>query len=311
MYLQHDHAAVQRELEWLTAHDPSVALDSQIWVACLTGRLQDAHKFVAKCADLHIVDGLAERAAVDWLLLAETESAYGLAEPARRHVSAALKLAASRDVTHWAARILAMSGCHEEVQPLLGQCLKDFPPTHSLANALYIPAIRAALDLTQGNAAAAIERLQPAEPYGASDGDVGVIYLKALAYLTAGRASVAEAEFQKVIDHGHRSRFIPIAQLGRARALRRMDDIAGSRALYESVLDLWKDADLDLPILVAAKEEYARLKHQDARLSYRRSGMVTGSLASDARRTMVADREADRPGGLNADPVKQRENRDS
>ena len=53
-------------------------------------------------------------------------------------------------------------------------------------------------NLTQANAAAAIEALQPAEPYDA--GDYGVLYLRASAYLAADRPSDAAAEFQKVID---------------------------------------------------------------------------------------------------------------
>ena len=35
---------------------------------------------------------------------------------------------------------------------------------------------------------------------------------------------------------------------------------AKSRAAYQDFLTLWKDADPDVPILVAAKAEYAKLK---------------------------------------------------
>jgi hypothetical protein len=37
-------------------------------------------------------------------------------------------------------------------------------------------------------------------------------------------------------------------------------DIAKRRAAYQDFLTLWKDADPDSPILVAAKAEYAKLK---------------------------------------------------
>jgi hypothetical protein len=164
-----------------------------------------------------------------------------------------LTLASGRDVAHWAARILAIGGFDKEAQPLLDRCLREYPPTHTLAKALYIPAIRAAFDLACGNAAAAIEALQPAEPYDA--GYNSVRYLRASAYVAADRPSDAAAEFQKVIDYGHGwSLFAPIARLGRARAVGRMGDIAGSRAMYKDFFTSWKDADPELPILLAAKQ---------------------------------------------------------
>ena len=178
--LEHDDAAKQRELQWLREHDPTSAIDIQVWEAGLAGKLRDIRELVVNLADLLTRDGLVERAALTWLSLAEAEAACGVAEAVRRDVAAALKLASSRDVAQRAARILAISGFQTDVQPLLEQCLKEYPPTHTLAAALYIPAIRAALELTHANAAAAIEALQPAEPYDA--GDYGVVYLRASAY---------------------------------------------------------------------------------------------------------------------------------
>jgi eukaryotic-like serine/threonine-protein kinase len=50
--------------------------------------------------------------------------------------------------------------------------------------------------------------------------------------------------------------------LGPARALQ--DDTAKARAAYQDFLALWKDADPGpgpgIPILIAAKSEYAKLK---------------------------------------------------
>jgi eukaryotic-like serine/threonine-protein kinase len=37
-------------------------------------------------------------------------------------------------------------------------------------------------------------------------------------------------------------------------------DRAKSRSYYQKFLTLWKDADPDIPILIAAKAEYATLK---------------------------------------------------
>ena len=37
-------------------------------------------------------------------------------------------------------------------------------------------------------------------------------------------------------------------------------DTAKAKAAYQDFLTLWKDADSDIPILIAAKGEYANLK---------------------------------------------------
>jgi eukaryotic-like serine/threonine-protein kinase len=37
-------------------------------------------------------------------------------------------------------------------------------------------------------------------------------------------------------------------------------DTAKARAAYQDFLTLWKDADPDIPILIAAKSEYAKLQ---------------------------------------------------
>lgn len=50
-----------------------------------------------------------------------------------------------------------------------------------------------------------------------------------------------------------------LAHLGLARAYAQQQKTAESRAEYERFLFLWKNADANLPILVAARSEYARL----------------------------------------------------
>jgi hypothetical protein len=40
----------------------------------------------------------------------------------------------------------------------------------------------------------------------------------------------------------------------------KLGDTAAARRLYEDAFADWKDADADLPLLVAAKQEYAALQ---------------------------------------------------
>ena len=70
-------------------------------------------------------------------------------------------------------------------------------------------------------------------------------------------------EFQKIRDEPGVVQNDPIgalAHLGLARAYVLQADTVKARAAYGDFLTLWKDADPDIPILIAAKSEYAKLK---------------------------------------------------
>ncbi len=145
---------------------------------------------------------------------------------------------------------------------------------------LWLPAIEAQLALDRKNPSAALIALQLPEP--AEFGQIGFLqnisclyptYVRGQAYLAAGQGSAAAAEFQKILDH---SGIVwncwtgALANLGvaRANALQaRIEtganaDAARFRAVaaYKDFFTLWKDADPDIPILVAAKAEFARLQ---------------------------------------------------
>jgi hypothetical protein len=47
-------------------------------------------------------------------------------------------------------------------------------------------------------------------------------------------------------------------EIGRAYAVQ--GDAAKAKAAYQDFLTLWKDADPDIPIFIAAKAEYAKLQ---------------------------------------------------
>jgi hypothetical protein len=88
-------------------------------------------------------------------------------------------------------------------------------------------------------------------------------YIRGLAYLGLGDGQSAAAQFQKLIDNpGFTVRHVtgPLAwfQLGRAQKM--MGDEAATRKSYKTFLDLWKNADPDIPIYQQAKAEYAKLR---------------------------------------------------
>ena len=143
-------------------------------------------------------------------------------------------------------------------------------PEGTVAQFNYVPTIHAQLALNRNDFSKAIEALQAATPY-----ELGTptdrfnfvslypVYVRGNAYLAAHQGSEAAAEFQKILDWRGVVLNEPIgalAHLGIARANAMQGDIAKAKAAYQDFLTLWKDADPDIPILIAAKAEYAKLK---------------------------------------------------
>jgi hypothetical protein len=128
----------------------------------------------------------------------------------------------------------------------------------------WLPCIRAAVELKRGNADKAIEILQTTTPYefGAA-GPMYPAHLRGEAFLALRRGKEATAEFQKVVDHRGvvlNNVLGALAYLGLGRAYVLEGDTAKAHAAYQEFLTLWKDADPDIPILIAAKTEYAKLQ---------------------------------------------------
>jgi eukaryotic-like serine/threonine-protein kinase len=81
--------------------------------------------------------------------------------------------------------------------------------------------------------------------------------------LAAHQGASAAAEFQKVLKYRTIEFGDPIgalANLGLARAYVLQGDTAKAETAYPDFLALWKDADPDIPVLLAAKSEYAKLQ---------------------------------------------------
>ena len=258
-YLQGEGAEVERQLRLMGDRDPFVAAEARFGIAAREGRLQEARAEAVKVMELARAQGLEEIVAKAPLGCAELEAMVGNRQQSRRQIEAALKAGDGRDALATSAALLAFLGQTSEAQALLERAGKAFPPTHAFGQAVSLPAVRASLALAGGRPAEAIAALESAAPY--DYWNLGVLRLRGLAYLAAGKPGEAAAEFRKIIDRsGPRMSFYgPIAHLDLARALARGGEAASSREAYQDFLALWKDADPDLPILREAKAEYAAL----------------------------------------------------
>jgi eukaryotic-like serine/threonine-protein kinase len=196
------------------------------------------------------------------------EALFGNQLEARHLAASALQRSGGRDVQYVAALALAMAADSAKSQALADDLVRLFPED-TIVRLNYLPTLRAQLALNQKNAARAIETLRAASPYelmtpanATLSLELYPVFVRGQAYLETQQGSEAATEFQKILDHRGLVNIEPIGalahlQLGRAYAMQ--SDTAKSRVAYQDFLTLWKDADPDIPILIAAKAEFANL----------------------------------------------------
>jgi eukaryotic-like serine/threonine-protein kinase len=184
---------------------------------------------------------------------------------ARRSAAAAVKLSKDREVEYGAAFALALTGDSKRAQTPTDDLEKRFPED-TCVKFEYVPEIRALLSLNRNDPGKAIELLQVAAPYElgtprssfhAIYGVLYPIYVRGEAYLALHQGAQAAAEFQKVLGHPGIVINDPVGalarlQIGRAYA---MSDEAKAKTAYGDFLELWREADPDIPILQQAKTE--------------------------------------------------------
>jgi tetratricopeptide (TPR) repeat protein len=235
-----------------------------------SGHLQAARRVSSRAVDLAAQEGDHEAAASYQAVRAVWEAVCGNAAEAKKNAMAVLVPSNGRDVEYAAGLALGLSGDASRSQPL-GDDLERRFPEDTFVKFTYAPVLRALWALERGKPADSVERLHIALPYelavnGLSFrfylGGLHSAYVRGEALLAAHRYPEAVSEFQKILDHRGIVGADPIGvlahlQLGRTFALEG-DKVKATRA-YEDFLTLWKDADSDVPILVQAKAEYARL----------------------------------------------------
>jgi tetratricopeptide (TPR) repeat protein len=273
-FLKNDRAAMEREV---TGSQGKPGVDDgmaarQGFVFAYTGQFAKARDMAQRGVDLAKGAKQPGRAALIQASAASWEAIAGNVAAARQGVAAALELSHDRDLEYGAAVALALSGDASRAQTLADDLITRFPEDTEV-RFVYGPAIRALLALNRRDPATALALLKPAAPYDLGAplssappgffGALNTVYVRGLAYLAAHQGAEAAAEFQKILDHRTIVVSDPIgalAHLQRGRALAMSGEIGKARQGYDEFFALWKDADLDIPILKRAKTEYAGLK---------------------------------------------------
>jgi eukaryotic-like serine/threonine-protein kinase len=270
-FLQNDTAGMQAQVRW-AAGKPGIEdqqLGNESDTAGYFGKVAKAREFSRQAVDSATRAEEKETAATFEAAAALREAVYGYNTEARARASAALALSTGRDVQNGAALALALAGDSARAQTLAGNLAERFPED-TIVQGNYLPTLNAQLAMSRhdskGGPQKAIEILQGASQY--EFGNMGstslyAVFLRGQAFLALKQGGEAAVEFKKIREHRGIVLNEPIAalaHLGLARAYALHGDTEQARTAYQDFLALWKDADPDIPVLIAAKAEYAKLR---------------------------------------------------
>jgi tetratricopeptide (TPR) repeat protein len=250
-----DHAAAAREIQWFAGKP----------VEYLSFGLQAANQNAL---------GLRRESSKLYKRAAETALRHGLRNAAAEFEEADMRADALSGNCQTVRRLgrpaLALAVCGDAAQAeKLAAGTSNLFPNGTLWNAVQLPVIRAAIALKQNQPAKAVELLASASPYERAYPEA--VYLRGLAYLDLREGAEAAAQFEKILNHKganwgsawqhpYWGQFYSLSYLGLARASALAGDTAKAGKTFQDFLALWKNADPDIPILIAAKAEYAKLQ---------------------------------------------------
>jgi tetratricopeptide (TPR) repeat protein len=273
-FLEGDIAEMERQVNWASGK-PGVEdgfLAAQSDTEAFYGRLASSREFARRAVESARRNDKTEVAAGLQLNEAVWEALFGNSSRAAEQAASALTMASNRNVKFFAGLALVWAGYSTRAESLADEMQKRFP-LDTVVNGYCLPTLRASIEINRSNPGMAIEILKAATPTELGVGSGNPIYVRGQAYLLLHEAAKAAAEFQKILDH--RSIIVnrptlPLAHLGLARAYALQARSAHgadadaarakARAAYQDFFTLWKDADPNIPILIAAKSESAKLQ---------------------------------------------------
>jgi eukaryotic-like serine/threonine-protein kinase len=271
-FLRADESGMQREVV-NGPRKPAVEdrmSNQEAYALAYSGRLKEANKKSRQAMDISQQAGQRQRAALFQTGMALREAFFGNRIAAKRNATEALELAMNPNVEFGAALARGLAGDSDGPQAAADKLAKSHPE-NTTVQINYLPVLRAVLALNRNEPDKAIEALRVSIPrefavpgsfYSGSFGCLYPVYVRGSAYLAAHRGAEAVEEFQKILKHRGLVISDPIGALARwklGQAYVLMGDTAKAKTSYEDFLSLWKDADGDIPVLIQAKAEYARI----------------------------------------------------
>jgi eukaryotic-like serine/threonine-protein kinase len=256
-FLRSDEADMARQAEAARRFpDGSRVLQTQVTLASFEGRLKDALDLAAKYAADAASLGLKGSAAGSWSNVSQAAAIFG--DAAATHAASRASLDLDRNASTLLNNAFAAA--------LIG----DAPTAHALVDeASKLPGgatedaregvklIGAVLRMRAGDKTAADDM-----PAAKVDTEIGLLFARGVGELQRDRADAAAPYFKRIVDQKTALNSLRnVAWLYYGRALVKMGKTDEGRNAYDQFFEAWKRADAGLPILVAARKEYASLPH--------------------------------------------------
>ena len=261
-FVNGDAQAMQEQISWARGRtDEYRAVYWQAQSAAYVGKWRESNEHLNRATEIalradakEVVAGYTADQALRAAWLGQFAQAITLAQ-------SALKIERNRNVLTRTALAFALAADPAKAQPLIEELEQKYPKD-TMVNQVWLPEIKAAIELQKNNAQAALDLLETTRRYEAA-AVLSPQTLRTMVHLKLGQGAQAAAEARRILDHrgqGPLSTLTPLAHLALARAAAMQGDTAQARKSYQDFFTLWKDADPHIPILVAARKELQKLK---------------------------------------------------
>jgi tetratricopeptide (TPR) repeat protein len=263
-FLRHDQAAMDRELNWARGKPEEAQFTIfQSAIAMYSGKLKQSEELRTRAVEMLKQQNRVENASTVLMGSANDLMYLGKCDQAKAEAKAARDLVRGQMNLGNGAAIYSGCGDVDQAQKMLDEARAAYPK-NTIIQSIVPAVVTAGIEKSRGNLSEAIKLFESIRGFecGIVLG-LGTTFARGNLYLEARRGNEAAAEFKKVIDQPGVDIFSPthaLAHLGLGRALAISGDTAGARKAYQDFFGLWKDADQDLPPLVAARKEYEALK---------------------------------------------------
>jgi serine/threonine protein kinase/Flp pilus assembly protein TadD len=277
-FLKGDQNGMDRELSASLGQPGTEAymLSLQACTEAYLGRLSRAREFTRRAVESARRYGDEDSASSYLASQALWEAEFGNADRSRTLIVQARAKSSDQSVLTLAAVTAARIGDLNTAKSIAAYLGRQ-SPRDTLINAYWLPTIRASMQIASGNPGRAVDLLQATLPYDLATPKIATplysVYVRGIAYLALRQGPQAEAEFRKILDHPGIVGNYPLgalARLGIARAdaiqagldaiHTSPEKLAHCKSTYQDFLNLWKDADIETPLLRAAQSEYRRLQ---------------------------------------------------
>jgi len=250
---QHDVAAQQEQIAWSKSYEDQ---DMQFYELLTEGKAHAAVALLLQHSERLSKDGFQERVDRRARLLLRREADYGMDTELKQQLATIDPAKYPLNVIFANAELGRVAAAEAGLK-----VLESITPDTKPISQDHFAQPRAAIALARHQPEEAIADLEISRPYDLSSFEAPL--MRGRAYLAAKQPQLAEREFRNIVSHDYVTPgmpFIPLAHLGLARALEMQGNHAAARREYETLFTLWKDADPDLPPLLQARAEYAKIQ---------------------------------------------------